>query len=168
MTKSTGRPVGRPTKYSEALADRICEAMINGQDLMSICNSPGFPDRTTVYRWAWSKPDFATRLEKAREALADHAAYEIGQIAANCTPDTAVADRVRLAALQWRASKLGPRKYSDRRVNEVVGAEGGPVAVEQKQPVVIDPRSLTWEERDGLRAACLAALAKAGESEQQD
>ena len=151
MTKPTGRPVGRPTKYSEALAARICEAMVNGQDLMSICNSPGFPDRVTVYRWMWSNPVFATRIDRAREALGDHAAYEIGQIATSCTPETAAADRVRLAALQWRASKLSPRRYSDRKVNEVVGANGGPVAVEQK-PVVIDPRSLSPKERDALQA----------------
>lgn len=85
MTKPTGRPVGRPSKYSEALADM--------------------------------------------------AAYEIGQIAANCTPETAVADRVKLAALQWRASKLSPRRYSDRRISEVVGADGGPVAVEQRTTI---------------------------------
>jgi hypothetical protein len=73
MTKPTGRPTGRPSKYSEQLADRICEEMINGRDLMSICAEPGFPDRVTVYRWAWSNPAIATRLEKAREALGDMA-----------------------------------------------------------------------------------------------
>ena len=45
MTKPTGRPVGRPSKYSEALADRIVEAMIHGSDLVAICQQPGFPDR---------------------------------------------------------------------------------------------------------------------------
>jgi hypothetical protein len=155
MTKPTGRPTGRPSKYSEQLADRICEEMINGRDLMSICAEPGFPDRVTVYRWAWSNPAFATRLEKGREALADQAAYEIGLIAANCTPETAVADRVKLAALQWRASKLSPRRYSDRRVSEVVGADGGPVAVEQR--TTIDADLLTPEQRDALRAALMAA-----------
>ncbi len=135
MTKPTGRPVGRPSKYSEALADRIANAMIDGHDLMSICAEPRFPDRKSVYRWTAERPDFAARLEKAREALADMAAYEIGQIAANCTPETAVADRVKLAALQWRASKLSPRRYSDRRISEVVGADGGPVAVEQRTTI---------------------------------
>ena len=135
MTKPTGRPVGRPSKYSEALADRIVEAMIHGSDLVAICQQPGFPDRASVYRWAAERPDFAARLEKAREALADMAAYEIGQIAANCTPETAVADRVKLAALQWRASKLSPRRYSGRRISEVVGADGGPVAVEQRTTI---------------------------------
>jgi hypothetical protein len=150
MTKPTGKPAGRPTKYSDALADRICAAMVNGQDLMSICSSPGFPDRTTVYRWAWANPGFATRLEQARDALADHAAYEIGQIAANCTAETAAADRVRLTALQWRASKLSPRKYSDRRVNEVVGANGGPLAVEHKTATA-DLSRLSPEEREDLK-----------------
>ena len=154
MTKPTGRPTGRPSKYSEQLADRICEEMINGRDLMSICAEPGFPDRVTVYRWAWSNPAFATRLEKAREALGDMAAFEIGRIAANCTPESAVADRVKLAALQWRASRLAPRKYSERRVNELVGAGGGPVAVEARPPT-IDITLLTPEERAVLKKGLL-------------
>jgi hypothetical protein len=154
MTRPTGKPVGRPTKYSEALADRICEAMVNGQDLMSICNTPGFPDRTTVYRWAWANPSFATRLEQAREALADHAADQIGRIAIDCTVETAAADRVKLSALQWRASKLSPRKYSDRRVNEVVGAGGGPLAVEHTTATA-DLSVLTPEEREDLKRILL-------------
>ena len=98
MTKPTGRPVGRPSKYSEALADRIVEAMIDGSDLVAICKQPGFPDRASVYRWAAERPDFAARLERAREALGDLAAYEIGQIASRCTTETAVADRLLLGA----------------------------------------------------------------------
>ena len=35
MTKPTGRPVGRPSKYSEALADRIVEALIDGSRILS-------------------------------------------------------------------------------------------------------------------------------------
>ena len=158
MTKPTGRPVGRPTKYSEALADRIADAMIAGSDLVAICQRPGFPDRASVYRWAAERPDFAARLDRAREALGDLAAFEIGQIAANCTSETAAADRVRLAALQWRASKLAPRRYSERRVNEVVGDGGGPVAV-QAAPLKLDATKLTPEQRDALRAALLAARA---------
>ena len=154
MTKLTGRPVGRPSKYSEALADRIVNAMVDGGDLVAICQRPGFPDRKTVYRWAAQFPGFASRLEQAREALGDLAAYEIGQIAANCTAETAAADRVKLAALQWRASRLAPRKYSERRVNEVVGAGGGPVAMEAK-PQTIDVRALTPEERAILKKGLL-------------
>ena len=156
MTKPTGRPVGRPSKYSEALADRIVDAMVAGSDLVAVCKQPGFPDRASVYRWAADRPEFAARLDRAREALGDLAAFEIGQIAAHCTTETAAADRVRLAALQWRASRLAPRRYSERRVNELVGDGGGPVAF-RAAPVKLDATKLTPEQRDALRAALMTA-----------
>ena len=128
--------------------------MIDGNDLVAICRRPGFPDRKSVYRWAAQYPDFAARLERAREALGDLAAYEIGQIAATCTAETAAADRVKLTALQWRASRLAPRKYSERRVNELGGEGGGPVAVHSK-PATIDVTALTPEERAILKKGLL-------------
>lgn len=162
MTKPTGRPVGRPTKYSEALANRIVDAMVAGSDLVAVCKQPDFPDRASVYRWAAERPDFAARLERAREALGDLAAYEIGQIAANCVAETAAADRVKLAALQWRASRLAPRKYSERRVNELVGAGGGPVSVEARPPT-IDVMALTPEERAILKRGLLRTTGQRNE-----
>ena len=164
MTKPTGRPVGRPSKYSEALADRIVAAMVSGSDLVAVCKQSGFPDRASVYRWAAERPDFAARLEQAREALGDLAAYEIGQIAANCTAETAMADRVKLAALQWRASRLAPRRYSERRVNELVGAGGGPVAVEARRPT-IDVTLLSPEERAFLKRVLLRATGQRAHGE---
>ena len=138
----------------EALADRIVDAMIDGNDLVAICQQPGFPDRKSVYRWAAQYPDFAARLERAREALGDLAAYEIGQIAATCTAETAAADRVKLTALQWRASRLAPRKYSERRMNELVGEGGGPVVLQAK-PATLDVMALTPEERAVLKKGLL-------------
>ena len=101
----------------------------------------------------------------AREALGDLAAYEIGQIAANCNVETAVADRVRLAALQCRASRLAPRRYSERRVNELVGAGGGPVAVEARPPT-IDVTLLSPEERGILKKALLRVTGQQSEVDQ--
>src|SRR5262249_32772025 len=118
------------------------------------------------YRWMWSNPEFATRIDKAREALGDHAAYEIGQIAANCTNETAAADRVRLAALQWRASKLSPRRYSDRKVNELGGAGGGAITIDER-PVVIDAKCLSPEERASLRTFLEAQVAGEADGQQK-
>ena len=137
--------------------------MIAGSDLVAICQQPGFPDRASVYRWAAERPDFAARLEQAREALGDIAAFEIGQIAANCTPESAVADRVKLAALQWRASRLAPRQYSERRVNELVGAGGGPVGVEARS-AAIDVTAHTLVERAMLKKGLLRITGQASDA----
>jgi hypothetical protein len=59
-----------------------------------------------------------------------------------------------LTALQWRASKLSPRKYSDRRVNEIVGANGGPLAIQEK-PATVDLSVLTPEERADFKRILL-------------
>ena len=76
-----------------------------------------------------------------------------------------MADRVRLAALQCRASRLAPRRYSERRVNELVGAGGGPVAVEARPPT-IDVTLLSPEERGILKMALLRVTGQQSEVDQ--
>lgn len=46
-----------------------------------------------------------------------------------CTPETAAADRVKISAYQWRASKLAPKKYGEKVQHAHEGADGGPIAV---------------------------------------
>lgn len=150
----TPKKRGRPSKYSEEIADRICEEMINGRDLLAICSDEEFPNRVTVYRWMDAKPDFATRIARAREALGDHAAYLVQDVADKCSPETANADRVKLMAYQWRAARFAPRRYSERKVNELVGEGGGPIKTEA---TVLDASKLDPEARATLREALKAA-----------
>jgi hypothetical protein len=49
-----------------------------------------------------------------------------------CTPETAQADRVKISASQWRASKLAPKVYGDKSEVAVTGASGGPVQSETR------------------------------------
>ena len=39
---------------------------------------------------------------------------KILDVADNSTTETAAADRVKISAYQWRASKLAPKKYGDK------------------------------------------------------
>jgi hypothetical protein len=57
---------------------------------------------------------FATKCARAREDQADYMDDLILEVANACTPETAQADRVRISAYQWRASKLKPKKYGDK------------------------------------------------------
>jgi hypothetical protein len=100
--------------YSEKIIDEICERMIEGEDLVSICKSEHMPSRATLYRWMDGSPDLETRIARAREGLADYDASQIAEIARTSTKATAEGDRVRLAALQWLAGKRAPKRYGDK------------------------------------------------------
>jgi hypothetical protein len=103
---------GRPTEYDEAIADKLCEAIIEGAALYRVCEKPGFPGERTVYQWLEKHPEFAQQYARARELQQDRAADEIIEIADNeLDPNKA---RIRVDARKWRASKLAPKKYGDR------------------------------------------------------
>jgi len=157
-TKPTGRPVGRPTKYSEELANTIYERMIGGEHIVQICNDETMPGRTTVYRWMDDYPEFGTRITRAREGLADHVAWKILDMAEKSTNETANADRVKLAAWQWHAARLAPKKYSEKQMVEHTGADGG--AIKTESVVAFDASTLEPEDRDVIKQALLLALEK--------
>jgi hypothetical protein len=74
----------------------------------------GMPSRSTVLRWMAAEQSFATRCAHARDMQADLMDDKILDVADASTADTAAADRVKIAAYQWRASKLQPKKYGDK------------------------------------------------------
>jgi dTDP-4-dehydrorhamnose reductase len=103
---------GRPSVYSPALAQKICEAVADGDALQDVCNQPGMPARRTVYYWLRTNEEFATAYELAREMRADLLADEVVKI--SDTEDPAKA-RVQIDARRWAASKLNPRRYGERQ-----------------------------------------------------
>ncbi len=67
MSDSKKVPSGRPSIYSNDLADLICERLACGESLRKICDDKNLPDRSTVIRWLARDPDFATKYARARE-----------------------------------------------------------------------------------------------------
>lgn len=124
------KPTGRPSEFSGALADEICERLSKGESLRSICagdrrTASGYmPHRATVMRWLESNEVFRDQYARAREAQADHFVEEIIEIAdqpnVRTTADGEVVasdpqrDRLRVDARKWVASKLAPKKYGDK------------------------------------------------------
>lgn len=128
---------GRPSDYSAELADLICERIADGESLRSICAEEDMPNKSTVFRWLEALPDFATKYAHAREAQADTLVDEIVSIADEevtmiradkhkpgadedaeievVFDQTAVArNKLRVAARQWTAEKLRPKKYGPK------------------------------------------------------
>lgn len=146
---------------TEDLADRIIAEMVErGRTMVDICGDAGMPSRTTVYRWLAERPDFRARVDAAQEAIADHAVNRARTIVDACTPETANADRVKIQHYQWEAARMAPRRYSEKRIAELTGKDGGPVEINNRREVVtIDASRMTPEQRQELRQILLVAKA---------
>jgi hypothetical protein len=134
--KPTGNPMGRPSKYTDAIADTICSRLSNGESLAQICREDEFPSQQTVYSWLFSHAEFLEKYTRAREEQADTNADQILKIADELPPSytdekgrttldmTYLAwQKQRIDARKWTAMKLKPKKYGERLAHE--GVEGG-------------------------------------------
>jgi hypothetical protein len=145
---------GRPSAFSQAQADLICEEIANGRSLRSICADPSMPSKAAVFRWLASQEEFRDQYARAREAQADALADEILDIAddgANDTftdedgrervnSDVIARSRLRVDARKWVAAKLKPRVYGDRIATELSGVEGRPIEHRVIERVIVDPQ----------------------------
>lgn len=139
-TKTTAKalPKGRPSDYTEEMADIILERIADGESLRSICREDGMPNKTKVFRWLVANESFRDLYRIARETQADSHFDDIVDISdEECTmvksskhgtrdddgegntevvfDATAVArNRLRVDARKWVASKLRPRVYGDK------------------------------------------------------
>jgi hypothetical protein len=129
--------VGRPSKYSEEIAARICDGLIEGKSLRQLCQVDDMPDRSTVLRWIDADQDFAARCARARMLQADLMDDLIIETAETCTNENAQAARVKIAAYQWRAAKLAPKKYGEKVT--LAGDEENPIAHRVIERRVVDP-----------------------------
>lgn len=104
----------RPSTYTAEVAALICDRIMDGESLRTICAADDMPNKSTVFRWLDETPEFATRYARAREAQGDEMDGMILEVAKACTPETAAADRVKIDAFKWRASKLAPKRYGEK------------------------------------------------------
>lgn len=143
---------GRPSSFTQEIADEICERLMRGESLRTICGAERddfIPGQTTVFKWLSENEAFAKQYVRARELQAEHFVDEI--IAIADSPNTTVnpvtrepelrdpqRDRLRVDARKWVASKLAPKKYGDKIA--LTGADGGPVQFERIERRIVDPK----------------------------
>ncbi len=120
------------TLYGDHVKDRICEGLMQGNSLNSICKEDGMPAESTVRKWVLTNvdPEFSAKYAQAREVQAERFADELIDIADGKDglklvqtrghgEDEeiyldAAATRLRLDARKWVISKILPKKYGDR------------------------------------------------------
>lgn len=108
--------LGRPTKYTDELADRICAELGHGKSLRTVCSPDEMPSFQTVFSWLRTRPDFLEQYTRAKEESADALVDEMIYLTDNVAQDKDAINKVRLQVdtRKWTASKLKPKKYGDK------------------------------------------------------
>ena len=63
--------MGRPSDFTQELADVICERIADGESLRAICTDDNMPSTSTVCRWLAKDREFQEQYAHARELQAD-------------------------------------------------------------------------------------------------
>src|SRR5258708_21805330 len=123
------------TNYTRALADIICDRMIEGESLRAICRDFGMPSEGAVRGWSVRDVDgFGERYRAARLLLMEYWADQIVDIADDADLDPR--DRqIRTGVRQWLMSKLS-RGYGERLVHS--GDPESPVRVVHQHLLLAD------------------------------
>jgi hypothetical protein len=130
-------PRGRPSAYTEEIAERILEGLAQAITLLEICDDEGMPTPRTVHSWvAQNREGFSARYHEARAAGCQILENEILLIAEDGRNDWLLCrheagapqrplevmfdhehvqrSRLRIEARQWLLSKIMPRNYGRR------------------------------------------------------
>lgn len=143
--------MGRPSGYSDELADRICELISGGKSVKSICEMQGMPSMQSVWKWIREQPKFAENYARATAERADAVFEEMFSIADDGSNDTYVDEegkektdhdviarsKLRIDTRKWALSRMNPRKYGDK----VEQVHSGAVEVTQITRRVVDAQN---------------------------
>ena len=109
--------------FTPEIAEQIIEGLENGLSLSKICRTENMPSRATVNRWFRSDVDFEAKCAAARARGQDVYIEKTEDLEddvreGRLDPQSA---KVILSSIQWRASKLAPKRYGDKQEVELSG-----------------------------------------------
>ncbi|ELY4566618.1 DNA packaging protein [Cronobacter sakazakii] len=127
------KKIGRPSDYTEELAEIICLRLAEGESLRSVCRDEGMPSKQAVLRWLARNESFRAQYVRAKEEGAEAIAEELFDIADDGSNDwmekldkdgEAIGyqlngehvqrSKLRIDTRKWYLSKILPKKYGDR------------------------------------------------------
>ena len=148
---------GRPTSYRPEFCQRVVALMAEGRSLEGCAALLGVhPD--SLYEWQKVHPRFSVAVRAGRAAATT---YWENRLLAVANGEAGNAQ-----AIQWalrNRSRAASGWHHDAQRIEHSGPDGGALHTEHYE--VIDPRRLSPEHREGLKAALLAAVALPREGE---
>src|SRR5215470_14662852 len=100
---------GRPSSFTQAVADRICEELRKGRTVRSICEEDWAPSREGLFGWCEKFPIFADQYARSfNEGLDVLAEQTIDESMAYVAPEDVPAARHRFDVRRWYLSKRSP------------------------------------------------------------
>lgn len=143
------KKLGRPSVYTKTLGDEICERLAKGESLRSICRDTHMPSEKAVRLWA-TNPEhpFAPVYSAAREVGYLTMADELLEIADDGSNDWMMREgkngdvswqlngehvqrsRLRVETRKWILTKMLPKVFGEKVLNELTGVDGGPIQTE--------------------------------------
>lgn len=147
------KPTGRPSSFTKAMAERICDRLAEGESLRSICRTDGYPNIVTVMRWLDAFESFRHQYARAREIQAETLAAEILDIADTPlmgtikttkewgteikTVDMIEHRRLQVDARKWIAGKLKPKVYGVQQL--AAAGDAPPVDTPPPEEYILRP-----------------------------
>jgi len=119
---------GRPTIYSDDMADEFCRRVAGGRSTLSVCGDLDMPSDTTVYRWRQENASFRDKLTHARDERLEAYADRMTALATRVI-DEAELDPQRVNAAVNAIDKAARLQAPKQRV-ELTGKDGGAIQTE--------------------------------------
>lgn len=123
---------GRPSEYTQEIADLFCELIANGDSLRTACAAKNMPSPATIFKWMRENDIFLKQYEKATQERTEAMAEELLDIVDDGSNDYMVKtgkdgseswvlngeniqrSRLRADTRKWLMAKMKPKKYGDK------------------------------------------------------
>jgi hypothetical protein len=124
------------SQYTQETADLICDLIVEGKSIRQICSLDDMPASSTIFKWLSVFPAFAEQYTRAKREQAERLADELIELADDDSkdisgelsmPNGVAVQRSRLMVdtRKWYLSKVLPKVYGDKILNEHTGKDGG-------------------------------------------
>jgi hypothetical protein len=142
------KKVGRPSQITKKVCDKVCNLIIEGNSVRSICEMEDMPHRQTLISWLARDQEFSYQYAQALEARTHFKAEERHQILDEAMTDimtlpegvnanvyaNLVKERIR--AIEWDAERLAAKRYKVKDLDRNQGeAQPMNITFEVAQPV---------------------------------
>lgn len=118
-------PAGRPTDYTQELADTICSLLAEGKSVRSVALREDMPGASTMFRWLRDHKEFREQYARAKEESSDALYEELADIGEQAIEAALMVDpkssnavvsahKLKADNLKWSMSKMKPKRYGDK------------------------------------------------------